>query len=61
MTQERARIGQDDDGEALVEYSLLVGVVVSIVISLAVLFRIELGTMLMAISAHFVDTVSRLA
>jgi Flp pilus assembly pilin Flp len=61
MTQERTPLGQDDDGQALVEYSLLVGVIASIVISLAVLFRVELGTMITTVGTHLVDTVSRLA
>ncbi|HEU0077104.1 MAG TPA: hypothetical protein VFQ76_05600 [Longimicrobiaceae bacterium] len=61
MTQERTRLAQDDDGQALVEYSLLVGVMASIVISLAVLFRVELGSMLTTVGTHLVDAVSSLA
>ena len=60
MTQEHARLSQDD-GQALAEYSLLVGVVASIVISLSVLFRTQLGAMLNAVGAHLVAMVSRLA
>lgn len=61
MTQERTRLVQDEDGQALAEYSLLVGVVASIVISLAILFRAELGTMLVTVGTHLVDTVTSLA
>lgn len=54
------RLRQDDSGQALTEYSLLVGVVASIVISLTVLFRTELGNMLLSIGTHLVAVASRL-
>jgi Flp pilus assembly pilin Flp len=61
MTQERAGLGKDDDGQALVEYSLLVGVVASIIISLGVLFRVELDYLLTTVGTHVVQTVSLLS
>ncbi|MEW5926431.1 MAG: Flp family type IVb pilin [Gemmatimonadota bacterium] len=60
MELERTRLAQDESGQALTEYSLLVGVIASIVISLSVLFRTELGAMLSAIGAHLTDVASRL-
>lgn len=55
------RLWQDQSGQALTEYSLLVGVIASIVISLAFLFRTQLGNMLAAIGAHLTDVAGRLA
>ena len=55
------RLWKDQSGQGLTEYSLLVGVIASIIISLAVLFRTELGNMLATIGAHLTDVASRLA
>jgi Flp pilus assembly pilin Flp len=61
MTQERTQLAQDDSGQGLAEYSLLVGIIASIVISLTVLFRTELGNMLGAVGTHLVNVISSLA
>lgn len=55
------RLRKDESGQALTEYSLLVGVVASIVISLSVLFRVELGKMVSTVGTHLVDAVLSLA
>ncbi|MET0396541.1 MAG: hypothetical protein ABW277_06945 [Longimicrobiaceae bacterium] len=51
---------QDDSGQALTEYSLLVGVVASIVVSLSVLFRAELGEMVTAVGSQLLLVVSQI-
>lgn len=55
------RLWQDQSGQGLTEYSLLVGVIASIVVSLAVLFRTQLGNALTAIGTHLVAVAGRLS
>lgn len=54
------RLWHDQSGQALTEYSLVMGVVASMVLSLAVLFRDELGDMLTTLGASLVTVVSNL-
>lgn len=60
MENEHVGPARDDSGQALTEYSLLVGVVASIVVSLSVLFRTELGEMLVAVGSQLMIVVSQL-
>lgn len=60
MHNEQIRPARDDSGQALTEYSLLVGVVASIVVSLSVLFRAELGEMLSAVGSQLMVVVSHI-